>query len=161
VAPSVHRRDEPFGRRPAFPDFQLEVTAWVFTSAEVGTTVEEICCHHRGEKSVALTKKDRPPAQCRCQMLTRRLEMAITQRIGWALIGAVIGGIGVSTLTAGQLPPERPERRLIVLRNAGPMEGASAYFIKDAKTGACWLTVRFRDDSGGSLAPAPAVSCEQ
>jgi hypothetical protein len=94
-------------------------------------------------------------------MLTRRLDMPIVKRIGWLLVGAVIGAIAVSTLTAAQLPPERPERRLIALRNAGPIEGGTAYFIKDTKTGACWLTFRFRDDSGGSLAPAPAASCEQ
>ena len=87
--------------------------------------------------------------------------MPIVKRIGWMLVGAVIGAIAVSTLTAAQLPPERPERRLIVLRSAGPMEYGTAYFIKDAKTGACWLTVRFHNDSGGTLAPAPAASCEQ
>jgi hypothetical protein len=87
--------------------------------------------------------------------------MPIVIRIGWLLVGAVIGAIALSTLTAAQLPPLQPERRLISLRNAFPIEGGSAYFIKDTKTGACWLTVRFRDDSGGSLAPAPAVSCEQ
>ena len=68
--------------------------------------------------------------------------MPIVKRIGWLVVGVVIGAIGVSTLTAGQLPPERPERRLIVLRNAGPIEYGTAYFIKDARTGACWLTVR-------------------
>jgi hypothetical protein len=93
-------------------------------------------------------------------MLTRRLDMPIVKRIGWLLVGAVIGAIVVSTLTAAQLPPLQSERRLIVLRNAGSIDGP-AYFIKDTKTGACWLTVRFRDDTGGSLAPAPAASCEQ
>jgi hypothetical protein len=87
--------------------------------------------------------------------------MLIVKRICWLVVGAVIGAIAVSTLTAAQLPPLQPERRLIVLRNAGAIDGGSAYFIKDTKTGACWLSVRFRDNSGGSLAPAPTVSCEQ
>jgi hypothetical protein len=94
-------------------------------------------------------------------MLTRRLDMPIVKRIGWLLVGAIIGAIAVSTLAAAQLPPLHPERRLISLHNAGTTDSGSAYFIKDTKTGACWLTVRFRDDSGGSLAPAPAASCEQ
>jgi hypothetical protein len=36
------------------PDFQLEVTGWVFTCAEVSGTVEEICCQNRSDKRVAL-----------------------------------------------------------------------------------------------------------
>lgn len=87
--------------------------------------------------------------------------MPIVKRIGWLLVGAMIGAIAVSTLTAAQLPPLHSERRLITLRNAGTTDGGSAYFIKDTKTGACWLTIRFRDDTGGSLAPAPMASCEQ
>ena len=85
--------------------------------------------------------------------------MPIVKRIGWLVVGAVIGAIAVSTLTAQQLPPERPERRLNVLRSA-PIDGGSAYF-KDTKTGACWLTVHFSGDSASTLAPAPATSCEQ
>ena len=87
--------------------------------------------------------------------------MPIVKRIGWLLAGAIIGAIAVSTLTAAQLPPLHPDRRLLSLHNAGTVDGGSAYFIKDTKTGACWLTVRFRDDIGGSLAPAPPASCEQ
>jgi len=87
--------------------------------------------------------------------------MPIVKRIGWLLVGAIIGAIAASTLTAAQLPALHSERRLISLHSAGTTDGGSAYFIKDAKTGACWLTIRFRDDSGGSLAPAPAASCEQ
>ena len=87
--------------------------------------------------------------------------MPIVKRIGWLLVGAVIGVIAMSTLTAAQLPPLQSERRLIVLRHAGPIEYGTAYFIKDAKTGACWLTVRFHNDGGATLAPAPVASCEQ
>jgi|SoiMethySBSTD1v2_1073268.scaffolds.fasta_scaffold817651_2 hypothetical protein len=87
--------------------------------------------------------------------------MPIVKRIGWLLVGAIIGAIAVSTLTAAQLPPLHSERRLISLHNAGTIDSGSAYFIKDTKTGACWLTVRFRNDNGGSLAPAPSASCEQ
>jgi len=50
---------------------------------------------------------------------------------------------------------------LLILRTASPGDGVAAYFIKDTATGACWLSVRTRDDMGGSLAPAPPVSCQQ
>jgi hypothetical protein len=106
-------------------------------------------------------KKDRLGDQCHCQMLTRRLDMPIGKRICWLLVGAVIGAIAVSTLAAAQLPAERPQRRLTFLRTAGPIEFGNAYFIKDAKTGACWLSVTFHNDTGGTLAPAPTPSCEQ
>ena len=69
--------------------------------------------------------------------------MPIVKRIGWLLVGAIIGAIAVSTLTAAQLPPLHSERRLISLHNAGTIDSGSAYFIKDTKTGACWLTVRW------------------
>jgi hypothetical protein len=87
--------------------------------------------------------------------------MPIVKRICWLLVGVAIGAIAVSTLAASQLPPERPQRRLTFLRTAGPIEFGNAYFIKDAKTGACWLSVTFHNDTGGTLATAPAASCEQ
>jgi hypothetical protein len=87
--------------------------------------------------------------------------MRMTKRIGWLVLGTVLGGITVSTVTARQLPPERPERRLIVLRNAGPMEYGNAHFIKDAKTGACWLAIHFNSENASTLAPAPPASCDQ
>ena len=87
--------------------------------------------------------------------------MPIVNRIGWLLAGAIIGAIAVNTLTAAQLPPLHQDRRLASLHNAGTVDGGSAYFIKNTKTGACWLTIRFSNDTGGSLAPAPPASCEQ
>jgi hypothetical protein len=75
----------------------------------------------------------------------RRPDMAIVRRIGWVLLGVVIGVIASSTLTAARLPQDRPVPRLITPWNALPVDGGAGHFIKDTKTGARWLTVRFRE----------------
>lgn len=85
--------------------------------------------------------------------------MAIGKRVGWVLVGVVIGGLASSSLAAGRMPQERPQR--LVVTSAGGFGSGGADFIKDTKTGACWLMLRSRDDMSGALAPAPAASCEQ
>jgi hypothetical protein len=35
-----------------------------------------------------------------------------------------------------------------------------SYFLKDSKTGACWLVIRSRDDINAALATAPRESCQ-
>jgi hypothetical protein len=87
--------------------------------------------------------------------------MAIVKRIGWILVGVVIGGGVSATLGAVRASQEAPPRRLAVLPVAGGVEGGTSYFIKDTRTGACWLTIRSRDDISAALAPAPPASCEQ
>ena len=86
--------------------------------------------------------------------------MAIVKRLAWILIGVAIGASASATLGAGRVAQEGTPRRLAMLQTAGAVEGGSAYFIKDSKPGACWLTIRSRDDIGAALAPAPAASCE-
>lgn len=87
--------------------------------------------------------------------------MATVKRISWILVGVAIGVGASATLGAVRVSQQGTPRRLVVLQTAGAVEGGSAYFIKDTKTGACWLTIRSRDDIGAALAPAPAASCEQ
>jgi len=89
--------------------------------------------------------------------------MAVAKRIGWVLIGILIGICGASALSAsGAAQEERPQPRLVALMRGDRIGGYNAYFIKDTKTGGCWLSIRSGDPYGPvSLAPAPAASCEQ
>ena len=87
--------------------------------------------------------------------------MAIVKTVGWIVVGVAIGGGASAALGAVRVSQERTPRRLAELHTAGPVEGGSAYFIKDTRTGACWLTIRSRDDIAAALAPAPAASCEE
>ena len=87
--------------------------------------------------------------------------MRNNNRFGWILVGVLIGTVASTTLRGVATAQEQTSRRLLILRTASPGDGVAAYFIKDTATGACWLSVRTRDDMGGSLAPAPPVSCQQ
>jgi hypothetical protein len=89
--------------------------------------------------------------------------MALVKRIGWALVGIAIGVCGASALSAsGGVLQERPQPRLVALMRGDRIDGYNAYFIKDTKTGGCWLSIRSGNADGPvSLAPAPAASCEQ
>jgi hypothetical protein len=89
--------------------------------------------------------------------------MALVKRIGWVLVGILIGICGASALSAsGAALQERPQSRLVAFMRGDRIDGYNAYFIKDTKTGGCWLSIRSGDAYGPvSLAPAPAASCEQ
>jgi len=86
--------------------------------------------------------------------------MAIAKRIGWILVGVVIGGIGSSSLATVR-SQEQPSQRLMTVATAKLAEGVVGAFVKDTQTGACWLSIRSRDDMSGALAPAPSTSCER
>ncbi len=45
--------------------------------------------------------------------------------------------------------------------DSGRMSYAVGDFIKDMRTGACWLSIPSRDGMTMALAPAPAESCQQ
>jgi hypothetical protein len=85
--------------------------------------------------------------------------MRCLQVVGWVIVGLLIGLLTGDSLRAISSQP-KSSSRLIRLMNANLMTDSSAYFIKDTKTGACWLTVRSRDDVSAALAPAPRESCE-
>ena len=87
--------------------------------------------------------------------------MTIAKRLGWLVIGIVIGWIGSGSLLAARWAQAVPGRRLMVVARANLSEGVNGNFIKDTRTGACWLAVRSRDDRDMALAPAPLESCQQ
>ena len=84
------------------------------------------------------------------------------KRIGWILVGVVIGALATGSMAAvRQLPEVATQRRLAVIteNSVGPRH---AYLIKDAKSEGCWLMI----SSGGSdgtaaLAQAPTPACYQ
>ena len=87
--------------------------------------------------------------------------MTMAKRLGWMVIGIVIGGIGSSSLVAARWAQGAPPRRLMVVAGSRVSEGVVGDFIKDMRTGACWLSIPSRDDMTRALAPAPAESCQQ
>jgi hypothetical protein len=88
-------------------------------------------------------------------------DMTIAKRLGWMVIGIVIGGIGSSSLLAARWAQGAPPRRLVVVAGSKLSEGVVGNFIKDIRTGACWLSIPSRDDMTMALAPAPTESCQQ
>jgi hypothetical protein len=89
--------------------------------------------------------------------------MALVKRIGWVLVGLVIGVSGAGALSAsGGVLQERPQPRLVAFMRGDRIDGYNAYFIKDTKTGGCWLSIRSGNADGPvALAPASPASCEQ
>lgn len=74
--------------------------------------------------------------------MTQEGRMTIAKRIGWMVIGIVIGGIGSSSLVAARWAQAAPPRRLVVVASSKLSEGVVGDFIKDIRTGACWLSFR-------------------
>jgi len=86
--------------------------------------------------------------------------MTMAKRLGWVVIGIAIGWIGSGSLVAARWVQGTPPR-LVVVAGSRLSEGVNGNFIKDMRTGACWLSVPSRDDMTMALAPAPAESCQQ
>jgi len=82
------------------------------------------------------------------------------KRLGWVLLGVLIGGFAADSIGASRQNAVPPRRLIGVGASVLPNEG-QALFLKETKTGACWLTLRSRDDVSAALAPAPRESCEQ
>ena len=88
--------------------------------------------------------------------------MRIARRIGWILVGILIGG-GSSAFFALNAQTARPQQRVqVIFGNSGGAQ--NFYFVKDSKSGGCWLMATSSTGSGMnqpvSLAPAPANACE-
>ena len=84
--------------------------------------------------------------------------MRTMKRVGWILIGVVIGVLATSSIGAVKEQFQEPARLSVSYATANNL-GAMAAFIKDTKSGGCWLSLRY-GDSGVSLVTAPPSACE-
>jgi hypothetical protein len=81
------------------------------------------------------------------------------KRIGWILVGVVIGALATGSIAAVRQLPEPPQRRLTILTQ-NTVGTRTAYLIKDAKSEGCWLMISPNNSDGtAALAPAPAPAC--
>jgi hypothetical protein len=78
--------------------------------------------------------------------------MTMAIRLGWILVGIVIGVVLMTSIRAQAQPNARQPARLVFLQ-VPASDNSATYFIKDTKNGACWLA------AAGGIAPAPEVSC--
>jgi hypothetical protein len=87
--------------------------------------------------------------------------MEIMRRLGWVLIGAMLGSLGTGALAARHAPSaQRPETRLEIVGAPAPAKTGNFVFIRDSKTGGCWLGVmRTTQEGVVSVAEAPNASC--
>ena len=82
------------------------------------------------------------------------------KRIGWILVGVVIGALATGSMAAVRQLPEPPQRRLTVITQSTVVGSRTAYLIRDAKSEGCWLMIGSNSPEGTvALAPAPAPAC--
>lgn len=80
---------------------------------------------------------------------------------GLVLVGILFGWFASRSLGAeAQQVPSGPRLTAIPVANPTTAGAQGSYFLKDTKTGACWLMIRSRDDASAALATAPRESCE-
>ncbi len=84
--------------------------------------------------------------------------MRTMKRVGWILIGVIIGALATSSSGAGKEQFQEPPRLKVSFVTAGNL-GAMAAFIKDTRSGGCWLSLQ-RGDAAVSLVTAPPSACE-
>jgi hypothetical protein len=87
--------------------------------------------------------------------------MGTARRIGWILIGVLVGAIATTSFGAAREPQSGRVTRLIVMGTSSPLQTHNFSFIKDTKSGACWLAALSGPEGGMSIATAPAEACEQ
>ena len=77
----------------------------------------------------------------------------------WILLGTVLGVASTSTVSVMRAQPVQPAKgRIEVSALAGVVRQREAYFIKDSKSGACWIALFWSEQQ--SLAPAPKEACD-
>jgi len=83
--------------------------------------------------------------------------MSILKRVGWILIGILIGGLAGSSMAAtnGQLP-EVPRIKATMAAPVGAVGFVS--FVRDTKSNGCWVVVA--KDTALSVAVAPERACD-
>jgi hypothetical protein len=83
--------------------------------------------------------------------------MSTVKRVGWILIGVLIGGLAGSSIAAtkAQLPSQSNEMR--ITSTMVPTPEGTVVFLKDTKSAGCWLLLRH--PNGTSVAVAPAEAC--
>lgn len=88
--------------------------------------------------------------------------MKNVKALGLVLVGVLVGLFASGALKAqAQIVPSGRSLTAIRVANPATPGAQSSYFLQDAKSGACWLMVRSRDDMTAALAPAPRESCER
>jgi hypothetical protein len=86
--------------------------------------------------------------------------MRFARQIGLVLIGVVIGILLTGSIRASQSQSDTRSRLTFI--EAGTNSKMSMLtFIKDSKSGGCWLGVDSREQGIISLAVAPALACGQ
>lgn len=88
--------------------------------------------------------------------------MAVVKRIGWVLLGVLIGAFSTSALVATKQLPEVPTPRLAAFGRTSIGGSRTATLIRDTKSAGCWLLIAAPGADGGMvLAPAPESACSQ
>jgi len=93
--------------------------------------------------------------------MAKEVAMAMVKRIGWVVLGVLIGALSSSALVATKQLPEPPTPRLAAFGRSS-IGNRTATLIKDTKSDACWLLISASAADGGmALAPAPNYACSQ
>lgn len=85
------------------------------------------------------------------------------QRVGWMLVGLVIGAVTAGVVARGLPGQERPGPQRLQFVTADRYENHNFVFVKDRSTGACWLLakgVESGPNNAVALAPAPVTACQ-
>jgi hypothetical protein len=82
------------------------------------------------------------------------------KRMGWMLVGVLIGGLAATAVHARQ-PQSQPPQRLVVVAS-DRVSGWNAEIVRDMKSDGCWLLIGSRTVDGAvAVAPAPPGTCYQ
>ena len=86
--------------------------------------------------------------------------MSIIKRVGWMLMGIVIGALlttSVSAMRQQTMSDLTPDRSRLRVKTATAGIGLAA-FVKDTKSMGCWLV--FSKDAGIAITAAPIEACQ-
>ena len=85
--------------------------------------------------------------------------MVLVKRIGWILVGVVIGALTSNLMAATRQVQDQPASRLVVFGESR-VGLRAAYLVKDTKSDGCWLTIGSSSPAEPvALAPAPPSAC--
>jgi len=87
--------------------------------------------------------------------------MRRARQIGLVLVGVVIGILLTGSIRASHSQSDTRSRLSFIDAGTNSNKRSMLTFIKDSKSGGCWLGVDSREQGIISLAVAPALACGQ
>jgi hypothetical protein len=95
--------------------------------------------------------------------MNKEAVVELAKRLGWMLVGVVVGAVLMGAITIGAQSNVRPPTPEITIGDPSYNDTHNFRYIKSPRSKDCWLyvTSRHKDDNAVAIAPASEAACNR